>query len=404
MRENNQKFFRPYLIKSSYAIVMLLLMLTSCQKHSEHNSGGNPSYDANLEPSGQTLSTTLDSSTSNISDFLTYYHNKNTNTEYLISVNSFMNEIQGYDLKNGAKSMHITIDRNGAKGIGLFSAVHIENMDSLIVFPTQEEKIYLMDSAYQNFKNINYTAPTGYTNARPGNVFFTSNTYLEDGMLYVKTLFQTNFRTVSNEQLSKVHLGYAIDLRNGATMPMSHDYPDNYFEVGMKHYDFSASFSPNGFVYSFFGDHHLYVSKSANEKLKAIDGKSKYLKEELPLFPTAGDRSDRAKYASIMDHYGNLMYDPYREVYYRFCYPFVEINDMQEVMDNLHNPVTFSIQVFDKTFNIIGETLFEKNQKYLPKNIFVGKKGLYISTKHSKNQQAKEDEFTFELLQLSDVS
>lgn len=390
-------------ILKKISALFLILFIFSCDNKSKISLGKVPQYKVEILPTEKTLKISIDSTTSNVSDYLTYYYNDLKDEEYLVSANTFMNVFQFFDLNQPQDSFLLPIEMNGARGIGPILAAYVVNLDSIIVFPTEDNNIYILDTSYQNFKKIDYSEPSGYTNARPSMLYFSSYPYLENNKVYVKSLYQTNFRTISNSQLSKIHLGYSIDLMSGDVSLLDHMYPDDYFEEGMKHYDYSASFSENAFVYSFFGDHSLYVSKNPNEKIHKIYGKSKYLNEILPLFPADGDRLDRSKYLSIMDHYGNLIYDRHRAIYYRFCYPALEIDEMKDVLDNLHNPRQFSIQIFDKDLNVVGETLFENNKKFLPKNAFVGKDGLYISTKHSQNEENQEEEFSFVLFQLKQL-
>lgn len=383
-----------------FSILIPLIVTLGCTQSNESTTVPSPSYRMTLHAADEVLRLAVDARTSHVSDYLTYHFDEQRNLEYLVSVNRSINEIQFYDLSTAKLAFTIPIATEGPTGIGAIASVEVDDLDSLFVFPVQGDEIFLIGADQDFFKSINFMAPDGYSNAQSGSLYFSANPYVLGDKVFVKALYETNFRTVSPQKLSQTHLGYAIDLGSGGVEFMQHFYPPDYFELGMRHYDFSASFSDNGFVYSFFGDHQLYVSKSAQEKLRGVPGKSQYLKAELPVFPADGDRYDRAQYFSTADHYGNLIYDAYRAVYYRFCYPSVDVEDMQTVRENLDNPQKFSIQIFDKDLNMMGETLFESNQKYLPKNVFVGRRGLYISTKHAKNKHDNEDEFAFALLKL----
>lgn len=388
---------------SKYLLALFLLFCVGCTNEKEVVVKHSPKYDVEIKLTEEILKISVDSTTANISNYLTYYYNPSKNEEHLISVNTFMNEIQFFNLNASEYSFTLPIEMNGTKGVGPILAAYVISFDSIVVFPTEYDNIYLLDSSNRGFLNVDYNEPPGYTNARPSILFFSSIPYFQNDKLFVKSLYQTNFRTVSNRQLSKVSLGYSIELSSGKTTLLNHTYPEDYFKYGLKHFDFSASFSDNAFVYSFFGDHNLYVGKNEDDKLRKVYGKSKYLNKELPLFPADGDRLDRSMYLSVLDHYGNIFYDRYRNVYYRFCYPELDIKEIDEIIDNLHNPRKFSIQIFDKDLNIIGETLFDNNHTYLTKNVFVGKEGLYISTKHSQNEDNLENEFAFALFKMKSV-
>jgi hypothetical protein len=78
--------------------------------------------------------------------------------------------------------------------------------------------------------------------------------------------------------------------------------------------------------------------------------------------------------------YGNTLYDKYRDVYYRFAYPGVDISqyanyNLQDLyMSGLPK---FSVIILDKNFNIIGESLFPENT-YNPQVAFIHKDGYVI--------------------------
>ena len=62
----------------------------------------------------------------------------------------------------------------------------------------------------------------------------------------------------------------------------------------------------------------------------------------------------------------------------------------------------FSVIVFDKDLNIIGETKFPGN-KYLYKMSFVGRDGLYISENNLKSPKFDENKLKFACFKLEDM-
>ena len=353
-----------------------------------------------LKPSSEIIKLQVDSTTSNVSDFLSYQYFDQTNQELLVFINSNKNEIQVFDL--GAKRMakKISVPEEGPRGTGKLQAVSFTGLDSLYLFPSTGNKLYLIDSEFRTFEALEYDPPVGYSNAITGNPFFVANPLFSGNKLFTKSLYETNFRSVSNEQLSSIHLGYGIDLKTSMVEPLPHYYPEDYFEKGMKYFQFSVSYSDNGAVYSFFGDHNLYFAKDLNTELGSKEAKSAHLGKEIPIFPAEGDALDRAEYYSTSDHYGSLLYDEYREVYYRFCFPKIELSEMNDIRSNIRNPHAFSVLILDKDLNILGESLFDNNSRYLPMNAYVGKRGLYLSLNHADNEDVDEDFMAFELMQL----
>ena len=353
-----------------------------------------------LAPSNQLLTFPIDSITSNISNHLTYFYDREKDVEYLFSVNRSENAVQIYDFKSRGLYSTLKFDVEGPKGAGRIKAVLPVSLDSLFVFPIEGGRFSITDANMQEFKRFNYTAPEGYGSLQTSIEFFASLPYFKNNKLYSKAFYQTNWRSMTSEKMVNAHLGYALDITNGDVSFLNQFYPDDYFDNGLRHFNYSAAFSSNGFVYSFFGDHNLYYSKEPGDRPQIIPAKSKYMNNILPVFPSEGSDLERASYYSARDHYGNLFYDQFREVYYRFCFLSMELDEMETIMDNLQNPRDFSIQVFDKSLDLITEKRFANNYTYLTKNAFVGKKGLYISNANGNNERVIEDEFSFTLLEL----
>lgn len=98
--------------------------------------------------------------------------------------------------------------------------------------------------------------------------------------------------------------------------------------------------------------------------------------------------------------YGNIIYDKYRNIYYRIAYPDVEFEKDDDFLAVFRGGrAQFSIIVLDKNLNIIGETLFPSNT-YNPNILFVDKDGLYISTSHYKREDYSDDWLRFQCLEL----
>ena len=98
--------------------------------------------------------------------------------------------------------------------------------------------------------------------------------------------------------------------------------------------------------------------------------------------------------------YGDIVYDPYREVYYRFAYHYSELDSKKNWRGNaVFGRKKFSVIILTKDFEIIGETLFPE-AVYNSYVFFVHKEGLYISRDYQINYDQSEDYMTFELFSL----
>ncbi|SHN04074.1 hypothetical protein SAMN04488057_105390 [Cyclobacterium lianum] len=77
-----------------------------------------------------------------------------------------------------------------------------------------------------------------------------------------------------------------------------------------------------------------------------------------------------------------MIYDPYRDVFYRLTLPAVEYDPDASDEDlnslNYYRPYT-GILLLDKDLNVMGEHTFGPYEVYAEYNFFVGKEGLYLS-------------------------
>jgi hypothetical protein len=381
--------------------LVLIILFYGCDdnKNSNQTDFKEASYNVNLVESDEILQFKVDSETSNISDFLTYF-GEDKKASLLFSLNIYIYELQIYDLTSGGLIKRIPLEMNGQRGVGPIKGVHVQSLDSIFLFPLHDNSVYISDTSGVKLDRIDYKTPNGYIIPEVQSTFFSAIPTISNNKLIVKTLYDGNYRQFTNETLSKKHVAYAIDLSTGETSLIPHYFPKDYWKGGMKHHQFSVTYSKNSSVYAFYGDHSLYYSNSITAKLQAKNVASKYLDKEIEIFPINGDREERVKYYSVSNHYGNIHYDKYRNVYYRFCYPRNDQIMKDDLMKNAQFPELFSIMILDKDLNIIGETLFDHNKEFVPKNVFVGLDGLYVSINHPDNPKNQEDYFSFKLLTL----
>ena len=97
------------------------------------------------------------------------------------------------------------------------------------------------------------------------------------------------------------------------------------------------------------------------------------------------------------------IYDKYRDVYYRFTFPEVEMDKEKSYLDIFHSGrKQFSIIILDKNMNIVGETLFPE-YTYNPNLVFIRKDGLYLSISHVKRLDFDENTLRFQKIELVEM-
>ncbi len=349
---------------------------------------------SHLLPSGKILSFELDDQTPNVSPGFAVFG------DLLFNILWEQNQLQIYDITHSRLLKSLDFEVEGDQGVGALFGFHVHNLDSIFLFGQASPVIHLTDTTGRIKNSIRYGIPDGYSAAFVHPQYYVSPPQVDNGELMVKTHVTGNYREMSNDNLKDKRLGYSIDLNTGQTSFIAHTYPDDYLERGLKQFEASMAVGKDKIVYSFFGDHRLFYASSFAEELQSRDAASQYLDATLKLFPVNGERIETQQYMFTSSRYDNLVYDPYRDVYYRFAYPTLDISDSNEIMKLRNAPGPFLIMILDSDLQVQGETFFEKG-KYMPLNFFIHEEGLYLSVNHPDNPENDEDQFKFELIELS---
>lgn len=131
----------------------------------------------------------------------------------------------------------------------------------------------------------------------------------------------------------------------------------------------------------------LYSPETKNCQMVSV--KSVYA-DTIPLPLTAKGRdyfseSDSYYYYAQYSHYGSIIYDSWRKVYYRFV--GIGLNDWDlESHPMLQNKKKWSVMVFDENFNKLGEQYL--GDKYNIAYHFVAPEGLFILNKDDNEDTA----------------
>lgn len=134
-----------------------------------------------------------------------------------------------------------------------------------------------------------------------------------------------------------------------------------------------------------------------HKNIKKIKVKSKYIKEVEYIDDFGKTTIERS---CELSNYGNMIYDKYRNLYYRIAYPKTTIEKNVKGYElREYGRKKFSIIILDENFNIIGETMFP-DYTYNSRLIFIKEDGVYISNSHYLNPNYDDDILGFEKFKL----
>jgi hypothetical protein len=180
-----------------------------------------------------------------------------------------------------------------------------------------------------------------------------------------------------------------------ATYPQSHI--DNYY--GLLYAPNRVVGYEGDHVYNYPADFRLSRYDVSANSVTQHEARSYYQGN-----PTQGvDTASMSDISALVDHltyepyYLNLLYDPYRQLYYRFYR-----GALQEGVDC--NNCTFSgkplsIMILDASLQVVDE-LYMQESVYEERASFVGPTGLYLSCAHYNNDSLGNGYLSFDLLTL----
>ena len=319
-----------------------------------------------------------------------FYEDKN-GIEYITFQNQERNEILLYDIATCQLKKKIKYEIEGNNGVGFMWGYYIHNLDSIFLTSRDLPEIYLTDSSGYVKNKYLYNKANDNINI---------DNYCSISFLYMPMILKNDNLLIArkcNRHIKPNPICASIDLKTNEVKTYPQEYPilpntDNkYKKAGIELY-FSRCYNNENFIYSFYYDEDLYIQDQTHSQLIKKKAKSSFI--EKVIIPDDYGKTTMKEMCEI-PNYGNILYDSYRDVYYRITYPKVEIDKQikpLELMD--FGRKRFSIMILDHNLDIIGETLFPDNT-YNSTLMFVKKDGLYISDSHYLNPNFSDDVLSF---------
>lgn len=328
----------------------------------------------------------------NVTLFLAYYQDKE-GKEYIVMQNYSMqnrsNAFYFYDKDSRELAFKMEPDREGPNGVGRILGCYIQDWDSVYLSSLHEPEIIRVNRDCHIQKRISYEKTSDGTRLYECPFCNFNQPVLNGRDLYI---YSTPNRLIEKDYVSAV---VNLDTKEIRALPFV--YPDYAgSSVKLKRYgmegNFSRSFDGEKFVYSFVYDESLFVANIAHDTVRKVLAKSDYISQvQLPdeLTAQAIDFCQNALY-------GKLVYDPYRELYYRIAYPSTTIEKGVRPMELIeYGRKNFSIIILDKELNKVGETLLP-DYTYNSNLLLILPDGLYLSDSHYMNPDFSDDWLSFQ--------
>lgn len=376
--------------------IFFLLLLASCSSSSRED-------EYTLKATNDCLVFQLNPQTSIFIKALFPYTDKD-GKEFLTFQNEVEPEILVYDMNTLEYIKTICLEKEGDNGVGLFCGYYLDSWEQIYIPSMMRNEIIVVNSDGLILRKL----PYGKTSQGKNTVPLTTLSFPYAPLFFLGSklyIHQTPNLRLGNRTMEDSPVALILDTITNNLEELPLRFPEIMTSARIRtntlgiELSYSQILVDDAFVFSFFFDEDIQVVSLSGELKQKVKVKSKYI-DKIVVPSKQSNLSTLAKELCEIAFYGNLIYDKYRDVYYRFVYPETELGSNENYMDIWQLGRTkFSIMILNKDLEVIGETLFPENT-YASNHFFIREDGLYLSTSFIKNPNFSDDELRFERIEL----
>ena len=381
--------------------ISIAVLFISCQNSPKES---NATYDIGLVES-QKITLPIDENTYYLSKRI--FQCEKNDKEYLAfgSFEKRAYEIILYDLEKQDIHKRVALSKEGPNGVPVASGFKpLGDSRIFLIFQNSASRLSIVDDKGNLVKYYSVRSKDGrFIPCYDGFSYFHLPSFMKDSVVYFHA--ETGKPDMKHYEWINVPMFSCLDLKTGKTGNPAINYPPIFTQniknvAGGDWFCYDYNYKEDLVVCSFTGYDSLMVSKDL-KSAEWYNGKSRYLKSIKPKLYEANGLV-WLREATESPAYHNIMYDKYRDVYYRFVEMPYELQPGDSPVED-PKAREFSVIIFDKDLNIIGETKFPGN-KYFYKMSFVGRDGLYISENNLANPEFDEDKLVFACFKLENLN
>ncbi|MDO6436406.1 DUF4221 family protein [Cyclobacterium sp. 1_MG-2023] len=316
--------------------------------------------------------------------------------QYLFYLNPNSKSLQFMNMEDGKVANEIVLEYDGPNSMSRRSGIAGLEDDKVWTTFRPHAIAYFNYKAEIQFKK---DIPSGEVDITyVGSSFQKGLHQYGDKVFGMQPLFM-NHHGMNKEDIQKHSLVYSYDMVSDQTKWYDVYYAKDYWDSGKKLSDFSLVRREDKLYISPWYDHEIQVFDMEQEKvINKVAVKSDHINSFYYVNEIPGTHEEGLMGYLKNDLYGIILYDKYRDCFYRFFYPGYT-DDEEYPIDKLwmlrnSRPYT-GVMVLDKELNIIGEHVFDKFQVHASSNVFVGEEGLYLSLNNINSPDYDEDHLRY---------
>lgn len=373
-------------MKNIVYIISILLLLSCIKSYNKENT-------CVISPSNDFVTFNIPN---NLSQTFTYSKLRydSANQERLLYMKNLDDMIAVYSFDTQKLKKIYSFPKEGPNGILNLHGLFFDESDSLHIMGGPLPLIHRIDLKGNITNNINYGKTSDNKLVLPSYSTTGFEVICKDGKLYLP-LFDTDY-------IDGIRPYLIINQKNNEIKYSDIDFIRTTSNgKPLKHNTYWWCYNDNEFVYAYEFDDRLAIHKPESSEYRFVTAKSQYIDELRQVIPENKDLYQKPERIRNNACYGPILYDRYREVYYRIAYLNSDCTPAEDWMRySMCGRGNFSIMVLDKDYNLIGESLFPECAKYSVNGIFVAPDGLYVNRSHCYNEDYSDDLLQYERFDL----
>lgn len=359
-------------LKGLFWFAMLFVLLIGCSEHKD-----NQRFQASKDQDGvlvyemDTLKIPIDSQTSySYFRFNTY---DDGDEFFLVIYQRKAHRLNFYSLSERKLSKVVALERGGPNGIGDIQNFYIHTLDSIFIFDEGNMRIIDDDADVSFSMNLFEKAPSellvSFSDPQAKPVYSPK---------LKKVLLKNELRRGASKWERDKPILFTIDLKTKSFELIGPEHAEfmKASETGYGPYHgANFTFYDSSMVYNYAVSSSVYRYNFFTNKTFEKSGDVISIPNKAMEFKNAPTQAFINKYRFETPVFYQLMYDPYRELYYRIHRSAKPYNPtIRNVLEN----TTFYVSVFDRDMNFLKEMTLGKNM-YSQFTAFVSPKGLCLS-------------------------
>lgn len=370
-------------MKKYLLILCIILPALSCDTE---NIASSKALKCNSEQEFQEVTNTVVETIRIKNDSLVGLYSKTSiieddNQEYLLGTNLMLNRIEMFNLSTGEYEKTIKTNTPLELNQSPLMEAQIISLDSIVLFGFGGRMV-IMNEAEETIDHWDFSkliTPSD-TLSGVGALNNSESFFFQNNSVYIRA--QPPFNWDQNVEFYKSPFMIEFDFRKDKVISYLGKFPElitsdskYYFYNDYKFSWIQSAQNPYQLIISYRRSDCLQIFDLKTEEILYISAKSKYL-NEFELIPRNGESQDVRKILVTQGTYQNLLYDKFRNVYYRIVshsQPF-----KNEQTDSVNNAAIrpFSIIILDENLRYLGETVIDKYEKYSYANPTISTKGI----------------------------